>query len=107
MFASPISKLPKNEQRELLDDLNYLNTAEIKSFCKQHAIPYAIAVETGDGRRRKTKDDDRKGIMLNRVRHFLRTGVVLEETCFRAEVVRFGPPSANLTANDRLFYGQY
>src|SRR5580698_5982870 len=25
--------------QEILDDLNYLNTGEIKSFCKQHSIP--------------------------------------------------------------------
>ena len=29
MAAGPISKLPKNERQALLDDLNYLNTAEI------------------------------------------------------------------------------
>ena len=66
------SKLPKNEQKELLDDLNYLNTAEIKSFCNRHSIPYKIAIETGDGGRRTTKDVDRKGVMLNRIRHFLK-----------------------------------
>jgi hypothetical protein len=44
MPVSPISKLLHSEQQVLLDDLNYLNTAEIKSFCKQHSIPYAIAI---------------------------------------------------------------
>jgi hypothetical protein len=38
-MVSLISNLTENEQRELLDDLNYLNTAEIKSFCKKHSIP--------------------------------------------------------------------
>jgi hypothetical protein len=28
------------EQRELLDDLNYLNLQEIRSFCDRHSIPY-------------------------------------------------------------------
>jgi hypothetical protein len=92
---------------ELLDDLNYLNTAEIKSFCRQHSIPYTISIETENGRRRKTKDDDRKGVMLDRIRHFLQTGVILEETCFPAAVVCFDPPPKKLTENDRLFYGQY
>jgi hypothetical protein len=107
MPVSPLSRLPKDQQQELLDDLNYLNLAEIKSFCKRHSIPYAIAIETKDGSRKKTKEDDRKGVMLNRVRHFLRTGIVLEATCFPASVVSPDPLPENLTAMDRLFYGQY
>ena len=107
MDHSPIAKLPIEKRRELLDNLNYLNTAEIKSFCKLHSIPYAIAIETKDGRRRRTEDNDRKGVMLNRVRHFLQTGVVLEETCFPSTVVCFDPLPQELTVADRLFYGQY
>lgn len=107
MASSFISNLPKDEQRQLLDDLNYLNLAEIKAFCKRHSIPYRIAIETEEGRRRMTKEDDRKGVMLNRIRHFLEAGVILPETCFPALVVCFDQPSANITADDRLFYGQY
>ena len=92
----------------MLDDgLNYLNTAEIKSFCKRHSIPYTIVIETEDGGRRKTRDDDRKGVMLERVRHFLHTGEVLPETLFPAAVVCNDPLPEDLTAEDRLFYGQY
>ncbi len=104
---SPISKLPEDQRQALLDDLNYLNTAEIKSFCKRHSIPYTISIETPSGSRRRTKDDDRKGVILHRIRHFLQTGVILEETCFRDTVVCFEPLPKTLTANDRLFYGQY
>jgi hypothetical protein len=107
MPRSPISRLPKNDQQDLLDDLNYLNTAEIKSFCKRHSIPYTITIETNDGRRRNTNEDDRKGIILNRIRHFLKTGVVLHETCFRAAVACFAAPPEKLAPDDRLFYGQY
>jgi hypothetical protein len=107
MALSFISKLPRGKQQELLDDLNYLNISEIKSFCKRHSIPYRIAVETKDGRRRLTRDDDRKGVMLDRIRHFLKTGVMLKETCFQAAVVCFDPLSDPITADDRLFYGQY
>lgn len=95
------------DRQEFLDDLNYLHTAEIKSFCKQHSITYAIAIETKDGGRRRTGDDDRKGVLLARVRHFLQTGVVLEETLFPASVVCFDPLPSSLTPDDRLFYGQY
>jgi hypothetical protein len=87
MPASPISRLPADQQQGLLDDLNYLNIAEIKSLCQRHSIPYTIAIETKDGRRRKTNEADRKGVILNRIRHFLHTGVILEETRLRATVV--------------------
>ena len=73
-MASLISGLSKKEQRELLQDLNYLNTGEIKKFCERHGIPYRIAVEMKDGRWRRTKDDDRKGVMLQKVRHFFADG---------------------------------
>ena len=107
MASSFISKLPKGEQQELLDDLNYLNISEIKSFCKRHSIPYRIAIETRDGRRKMTRDDDRKGVVLNRIRHFLQTGVILPETYFPGAVVCLDQLSDQITADDRLFYGQY
>lgn len=105
--TSLIAGLSQKEQRELLQDLNYLNTGEIKAFCKKHGIPCRIAVETKDGRWRRTKHDDRKGVMLRRVRHFLRTGGVLPETRFRSEVVCIEVIPEKLAANDRLFYGRY
>jgi hypothetical protein len=101
------SKLPKKGQKELLDDLNYLNTLEIKSFCQRHSIPFKIVIETRDGSKRTTKDVDRKGVMLNRIRHFLQTGVILEQTCFPAAIVCFDPLSGKVTQDDRLFYGRY
>jgi hypothetical protein len=91
----------------LLDDLNYLNAAEIKSFCKKHAIPYTISIATADGSRKRTPEDDRKGVILDRVRHFLTTGSVLPATCFPAAVVNFDTPADNLSHTDKLFYGQY
>jgi hypothetical protein len=104
---SLISHLSKKEQQSLLDDLNYLNTGEIKALCQKHSIPYTITVESSDGTRRRTRDDDRKGIVLNRIRHFLKTGLVLRETCFPARVVRHGVLPQKFAANDRLLYGQY
>jgi hypothetical protein len=107
MPRSLISHLTRAERQELLDDLNYLNTAEIKAFCKKHSIPYAISYVTVEGQRRRAKEDDRKGVMLDRVRHFLTTDVVLPETCFPTAVVGFDAPSEDLTATDKLLYGQY
>jgi hypothetical protein len=107
MRLNAFSKLPQLKQKELLEDLNYLNTMEIKVFCDRHSIPYKIAIGTSDGGRRTTKDVDRKGVMLKRIRHFLQTGVVLKQTCFPAAIVCFDPLPENLSCNDRLFYGQY
>jgi len=106
MAASPLSRLAADEQRQVPDDLNYLNTAEIRSFCRRHSIPYRISIKAEDGLRRSTRDEDRKGVVLDRIRHFLRTGVVLQETCFPAAVVSFEPVAETLTPEDRLFYGQ-
>jgi len=107
MRLNAFSKLTKGEQKQLLDDLNYLNSTEIKSFCNRHSIPYRIAIETRDGGRRMTKDVDRKGVMLKRIRHFLQTGLVLAETCFPATIVCFDPLAHNITQEARIFYGQY
>jgi hypothetical protein len=107
MTRAYISKLSEDRQRELFDDLNYLNLSEIKSLCKRHSIPFKIAIETGDGRTVLTKDDDRKGVILNRLRNFLATGVVPEGTRFPANVVCSEPLRGSLSAGDRLYYGQY
>jgi hypothetical protein len=107
MTRSMTSDLPGNDLKEIFADLSYLNLAEIKTFCKRHSIPYRIAIETPDAGKKTTKEDDRKGVILRRIQHFLRTGVILEQTCFKAKVVCFDPLPKRLTANDRLFYGQY
>jgi hypothetical protein len=107
MAASLIAKLPKQERQQLLDDLNYLNTAEIKSFCQRHSIPYRITIETEDGSTRTTSEEDRKGVVLNRIRTFLQKGVIPEETRFNARIVCFDPPPVKLTPDDCLFYGRY
>jgi hypothetical protein len=104
---SLMSALTKKEQRELLDDLNYLNLLQIKSFCKRHSIPFKIVWETQDGKEMATKDIDRKGVILDRIRYFLQTGVVPEKTCFPATVVSFETLPEKLSETDRLYYGQY
>jgi hypothetical protein len=106
-MASLISKLSKSEQQQLLDDLNYLNMGEIKTFCKQHRIPYSIWIQTADRGRARTHEDDRKGVILNRVREYLKTGSVKAATCFPAGVVCLDPLPKSIKPTDRLFYGQY
>jgi hypothetical protein len=107
MGTSLIAKLPKGERKQLLDDLNYLNMAEIKSFCQCHSIPYKIRIETEDGSTRATKEQDRKGVVLNRIRTFLQKGVIPKETRFKASMVWFDPWCRGFRPDDRVFYGRY
>jgi hypothetical protein len=106
-MPSLIPHLTKFEQLKLLNDLNYLNMGEIKAFCKKHSIPYSIWIETETGDRRKTQEDDRKGVILNRIRHYLKTGAILDATCFPAHVCRFDDLPKIIKPADKLFYGQY
>lgn len=106
-MTSLLSKLSKAEQRELLDDLNYLNMEEIKSYCRRHAISFVIFIEAEDGTRRRTPHEDRKGVVLDRIRSYLRTGKIPGPTCFPASVVRLERSDEPPSPEDRLFYGQY
>ena len=106
-MPSLISGLTKIQRQKLMEDLNYLNTGEIKDFCKRHSIPYSIWIETSAGNYKKTSDDDRKGVILNRIRHYLRTGNILSATRFPANVVCFDGTAIGIKATDRLRYGQY
>jgi hypothetical protein len=106
-MPSLLSHLDRVTQKELLDDLNYLNMGEIRSLCKDHSIPYAIYFQTESDERRNTSEGDRKGVMLNRLRHYLKTGIVLGPTCFPASVVCFEKLPKTIQSTDRIFYGQY
>lgn len=87
--------------------MNYLNLKEIRAFCNQRSIPYTIWIERDSGERQRTKDIDRKSVVLGRIRHYLKTGEVLAETCFPAKVVCFDKPPKVLKPTDRLYYGWY
>jgi len=106
-MTSLLADLSDKERRQLLDDLNYLNMSEIKKFCDNHSIPYTIWIQAPDGALKKTPDRDRKGVILDRIRHYLLTGDVLKATIFPAEVVNLAKPSSKIGPSDRLYYGQY
>ena len=102
-----ISHLNKTEQRELLNDLNYLNLREIRGFCKQHSIPYTIGIVIDSGERKRTKDADRKSVVPGRIQHYLKGGLLRAEPCIPAEVVRLDGPPKVLKSTDRLYCGWY
>ncbi len=56
---------------------------------------------------RKSRDADRKGIVIARVLHFLNTGTIKPRTVFAKSVVRLGPMHSAPKETDRIFYGQY
>ena len=102
-MPSLISNLGQSRQRELLDDLNYLNIQEFRSFCHAHSIPYKILIETESGKRKQSRDTDRKSIVLERIRHYLKTGKVMAPTCFPARIVRLDGMPTKLKPSDRLY----
>jgi hypothetical protein len=101
-----LAHLDPARQRELLDDLNYLNLGELHTFCRHHAIPYRVLAAKPDGGTTTTPDNDRKPVILRRVRHYLTTSTVPAPTCLPAEIVRSGPPAV-LRPADRLYYRWY
>lgn len=107
MGTAPIDRLTKEERDTLSQDLNYLNLGEIKTFCKERGIPFRIVLEESDGNCVPTREDDRKGVILERVRHYLLTGKIARETRFPSRVVNFEPLAKKLSASDKVFYGQY
>jgi len=106
-MASLLGKLTDSQRTELLENIYYLNMQELREFCDAHGIPYAIYFETEDGRVRKSRDADRKGIVIDRVLHFISTGTIKPRTIFPKSVVRFEPMRSAPTESDRIFYGQY
>ncbi len=106
-MASLISHLSERERDRLAEDLNYMNLAEMKGFCRSHGIPFIIHFESSSGQRKKSRDTDRKSVVLARVRHYLTTGEVPDATCFPARVVAPGPVPQKLRPQDRLYYGWY
>jgi len=105
--ASLLGRLTDSQRTELLENIYYLNMQELREFCDAHGIPYAIYFEGEDGRIRKSRDADRKGIVIDRVQHFLSTGSIKPRTVFAKSVVRFEPMHPAPTETDRIFYGQY
>jgi hypothetical protein len=106
-MASLLGSLSDAQGRELRQNIYYLNMGELREFCDSHGIPYAIYFESEDGRVRKSRDADRKGIVIDRVLHFLNTGKIKPRTVFAKSVVRFAPVPSVPVKTERIFYGQY
>lgn len=102
-----LATLEPHETKRLLADIYYLNTAELRGFCNAHGIPYTIQIESGDGRFTRSKDADRKGIVIDRIVHFLKTGNVKPATTFRKQVVSSKELGRAPLESDPVRYGEY
>lgn len=103
----PLATLEPHETERLLADIYYLNTAELRGFCKAQRIPYMIQIESGDGLFTRSKDADRKGIVIDRIVHFLKTGNVKPATTFRKQVVSSKELGRAPLESDPVRYGEY
>ena len=106
-MSNLLSQLTKSEQARLLEELNYMNLAEIRGFCSERGIPYRIVAEHSNGQVKVTKDTDRKPIVLARVRRYLTTGQAGPPTRISAKIVREENPPTRLEPRDRLYYRWY
>jgi len=103
----PLTALEAHETERLLADIYYLNIAELRGFCNAHGIPYTIRMENADGRFTRSKDADRKGIVIDRIVHFLKTGVIKPATTFRRQVVGGKELGRTPRESDPVRYGEY
>ena len=94
--------MSKND--ECFKEMNYLNIREYQAFCDQHQIPYHIHIEM-NGRLKRTRQKDRKDIVLARMRTFVATGRVEGPTVFAKHVVRFEKPK-KFSPSTKLHFGQ-
>ncbi|MEM7203067.1 MAG: hypothetical protein AAF628_22595 [Planctomycetota bacterium] len=93
--------------RELFAQMQYLNLAEMRTFCQEHNLSLYIHVAKAGGGLRRTGDRDRKDVVLRRIFDFAVHGRRTGPTTYDAAVVADGPLPASLTARTRVRYGQY
>jgi hypothetical protein len=84
-----------------------VNMVELRQFCVSRGIPYRIHVEMIDGRVVQTRDTDRKGVIIDRLLHFLGTGTVKPKTVFRKAVISMEKFTRPPTESDQVLYGRY
>ena len=97
-----MKKIPK----ETLEDMNYMNLAEVRSLSEDLGIPYKILYKKGE-RLYKTSTFDRKDILLDRIRAYAITGKLPRPTVLAEKVVDLGPIPARPKETDLIKFGQF
>ena len=87
-------------------DLNYLNMEEIKAFCNKTGIPFKIHYYRAN-KLRVSGEIDRKAIILDRIRFFIKSRTIAQPTIYKTKVTCFDPLPSKLAPSDHIFYGQY
>jgi hypothetical protein len=106
-MARPLlASLTVEQAAAVLRDVIYLNMQELRRLCDAHGIPYAIHFEQ-EGRIIRSRDLDRKGIVINRLVRFLKTGAIGPPTLFPASVVSSAKSRGTPKEDDRVLYGGY
>lgn len=94
------------ERARLDRTMPYLNMSELRQVCRRFGVPWAIYID-GPDRLRRTKDVDRKLVVLERLRRYLETGQTQKPTVYPASVAAPRPLAARPVPEDRLFQGHY
>jgi len=94
-------------RRQLVADMQYLNLAEMRTFCQRHRLPQYIHVAGEADRVRRTGDRDRKDVVLARMFAFAWHGRRTGPTVYPRQVVATGPLPARLADTTRIHHGQY
>ena len=102
----PIATLTSAERELVNADIFYMNMAELREFCDARGIPYVIRIETAGGIR-QTRDADRKGIVIDRILHFLHTGEIKPATIFPLSVTSTQKLVRAPLESDLVLYGHY
>jgi elongation factor P hydroxylase len=102
-----LAGLTKPQQKELFNNMNYMDMQELKAFCIASGIPFNIYIEMPTGVLKKTSVLDRKGIVLDRIKYYLKTGLVKKPTIFTNAVIAKEKLPAILRANHKVLHGQY
>ncbi len=97
-----MNKIPK----EILEDMNYMNLAEIRSLSDVLGIPYKILYKKGN-RFCKTSTFDRKDVLLERIRSYATTGKLPDPTVLAEKIVDLGPIPAKPKETDLIKFGQF
>lgn len=98
----------KKEQTELFHNINYLNMAELKNYCNDIGIPYKIYIETSEGKLKKTSEIDRKGVIIKRIRSYVKTGKINKPTVFPNTVVSLTNKLPTVLKREHhVIYGEY
>ncbi len=100
-------RLSKRDRATLDRCVWYLNLEEMRRFCRAHGLPLYIHLEGQDGKLRRSRDRDRKDVVIRRILDFAFRGEKTGPTVYRRTVVSNGQLPSRLTARTRIHYGQY